>query len=111
MATSPALSARRALVKLLLHIASLYRVVLGVSRDSSDKDVNKGLKKLLLTVHPDKGGSEEHTKKLKAAKDEWDKENPRQTDDPTGGRAEVRSATGAPAGCARFPPEEGRGVW
>ena len=82
MATSPALSARRALVKLLLHIASLYQVVLGVSRDSSDKDVNKGLKKLLLTVRPDKGGSEEHTKKLKAAKDECDKENPRQTDIP-----------------------------
>ena len=37
MAASPALSARHALVKLLLHIASLYQVVLGVSRDSGDK--------------------------------------------------------------------------
>ena len=51
MTTSPALQARRALVKkLILTLAALYRAVLVVNRDSCDSDVNKALKKLLLKV-------------------------------------------------------------
>ena len=67
MTTSPALQARRALVKLILTLAALYRAVVIVNRDSCDSDVNKAVKNLLLKVHPDKGGSEDDTKAQKVA--------------------------------------------
>ena len=41
MTTSPALQARRALVKLILTLAALYRAVLIVNRDSCDSDVSE----------------------------------------------------------------------
>ena len=72
MATHPALQARRALVKLILVIASVYRVVLDLNRESCDGDVLKAFKKVLLKAHPDKGGSEEHAKQLNTAKGNWD---------------------------------------
>ena len=62
MATHPALQARRALVKLIFVIASVYRVVLDLNRDSCDGVVLKAFKKVLLKAHPGKGGSEEHAK-------------------------------------------------
>ena len=68
MTTSPALEARRALVKLLLTLAAVYHAVLDLRRDSCDNDVNKAFKKLIVKVHPDKGGSAEDTKRLNAAK-------------------------------------------
>ena len=68
MATHPALQARRALVKLILVIASVYRVVLDLNCESCDGDVLKAFKKVLLKAHPDKGGSEEHAKQLNTAK-------------------------------------------
>ena len=57
MGTSPALQARRALVKLLLTLSSLYAVVINLHRDSVDDDVSHAFKKVLLKVHPDKGWS------------------------------------------------------
>ena len=55
MTVSPALQARRALVKLLLTLASLYSVVVDLHRDSCDADVSKQFKKVFLKAHPDKG--------------------------------------------------------
>ena len=72
MTVSPALQARRALVKLLLTLASLYSVVVDLHRDSCDADVSKQFKKVFLKAHPDKGGTEEHAKQLNAAKDKWE---------------------------------------
>ena len=73
MAVSPALEARRALVKLLLTLAAVYHVILDLRRDSCDNDVNKAFKKWIVKVHPDKGGSAEETKRLNAAKEAWEK--------------------------------------
>ena len=92
MATSPALQKRRALVELILTLAALYRAVVIVNRDSCDSDVNKAVKKLLLKVHPDKGGSENDTKKLNAAKEKWDKAK-KSKGRPSGPQAGQRAAT------------------
>ena len=73
MTTSPALQARRTLVQLLLKLGVVYGVVLNLHRDSVDLDVSKAFKKVLLKAHPDKGGSEQHTKDLTTAKDRWEK--------------------------------------
>ena len=70
---SAAIQARRALVKLLLALASVYSVVVDLNRDSCDSDVQKGFKKVFLKAYLDKGGSEQHAKQLNEAKDLWDK--------------------------------------
>ena len=58
MGTSRVLVAKRALVKVLVALAAVYSVVLeSFSRDSPDKDVLKVFRRVLLRVHPDKGGS------------------------------------------------------
>ena len=72
MVVSPALLARRALVKLLLSLAAAYSVPLGLDRNSPDLDVSKACRRVFLKVHPDKGGSEEHAKQLNAAKGKWE---------------------------------------
>ena len=73
MAVSPALSARRALVKLLLTLASLYSVAVDLNRDSCDKTVATAFKKVFLKAHPDKGGTDQHAQQLNSAKAAWDK--------------------------------------
>ena len=60
MVVSAAQSAKRALVKLLITVAAMYSVILeGFSREAGDKEVQKVYRKVLLRVHPDKGGSKE----------------------------------------------------
>ena len=76
MTTRPTLQARRALVKLLVALAAVYSVIVNLHRDSPDADVNKAIKKVFLKAHPDKGGSEEHAKKLNAAKEAWESAKP-----------------------------------
>ena len=73
MAVSAALQARRALVKLLIALASVYSVVVNLRRDSPDVDVDRAFKKVFLKAHPDKGDSTEHAKQLNAARETWDK--------------------------------------
>ena len=73
MPLSPALTARRALVRVLQFLAQQYQVTLRVTRDSCDKEVTKAFKKVAAKVHPDKGGSTKHTQELIAAKEAWDK--------------------------------------
>ena len=72
MVVTQAQLARRALVKVLLSLASVYAVLLSVTRDSNDADVLAGYKKLIRKVHPDKGGRKEDCQRLQSAKDAWD---------------------------------------
>ena len=69
---SPLQAAKRALVKVLLALASAYNVSVQVTRDSADSAVNAAYKKLALKVHPDKGGTTEHFQQLQDAKEKWD---------------------------------------
>ena len=68
---SSARAKTRAFVKILLHIASLYRFVCGVNRESSDAELNTAFRKVWAKCHPDKGGDPEHSRQLNAARDEW----------------------------------------
>ena len=62
---------KRALVSLLKSLAVVYRVVLSVTRESSDQDVRTAYRKLSRKVHPDHNGDEEHQKSLNNAYEEW----------------------------------------
>ena len=64
-------SARRALVALLKALAKTYGVVLALSRDSSDAQINTAVRKVSLKAHPDHGGSEEDQKLLNTTRDAW----------------------------------------
>ena len=72
MALSQAGIARRALVTVLLSLASLYGVLLSVTRESTDDQVLAGYKKLIRKVHPDKKGKTEDAQRLLSAKNLWD---------------------------------------
>ena len=64
--------AKRALVTLLNRLAVLYKLVLGVTRDSTDTEVRGAYKKLSRRCHPDRrGGSNEHQKALNLAHESW----------------------------------------
>ena len=72
MVVTQAQLARRALVKVLLSLASVYAVLLSITRESNDADVLAGFKKLIRKVHPDKSGKKEDCQRLQSAKDAWD---------------------------------------
>ena len=66
--------AKRALVTLLNQLAVLYKLVLGVTRDSTDTEARGAYKKLSRKCHPDRrGGSNEHQKALNLAHESWQK--------------------------------------
>ena len=64
-------SARRSLVALLKALAKTYGVVLALSRDSPDAQINTAVRKVSLKAHPDHGGSEEDQKLLNTTRDAW----------------------------------------
>ena len=66
--------AKRALVTLIKLLATAYRCVLDVTRDSSDQEVTSAYRKLSKKVHPDKGGLEADQKRLNNAYEKWRKE-------------------------------------
>ena len=72
MPLSQHLRAKRALVKVLLAMASAYSVVIRVNRDSDDKDILSAYRRVALKAHPDKGGDTRAFQQLQSAKDEWD---------------------------------------
>ena len=94
MVVTQAQLARRALVKVLLSLASVYAVLLSVTRDSNDADVLAGYKKLIRKVHPDKGGRTEDAQRLQSAKDAWDatKQGAKQSGRPRTDRARNNDA-------------------
>ena len=63
--------AKRALVKLLRELAAKYNVGIALTRDSSNKDVEKCFRKVSLKVHPDKGGTLSDFQRMSAANDAW----------------------------------------
>ena len=66
-------AATRAFVAVLLALARGYQLALHVNRDSDREQLLKAYKRVLLKVHPDKGGSKADTQKLTMAKETWDK--------------------------------------
>ncbi len=50
----PVQANKRAFVKVLLRIAALYHFVCGVSRDSTDAELNSAFRKVAAKCHPDK---------------------------------------------------------
>ena len=64
--------AKRAFVGVLRSLATAYDVNVDITRDSADAAITRAYKRVLLKVHPDKGGTEEDAKRLNAAKEEWD---------------------------------------
>ena len=84
MPTSRVLAAKRAFVQVLLSLAAAYQVATRVTRESAEHALISAYKRLLLKVHPDKGGSNEDFRKLQEAKEKWD--NARETSRPSGGR-------------------------
>ena len=87
MASSLVMVARRALVKLLVSMALTYGVALSVSRDSADSEVLKAVRRIMLKVHPDKGGNVGDMQKLQAAREAWDNaRNSAKTNGRKGGR-------------------------
>ena len=71
---SPLQLAKRALVKVLLTLATKYGVALQVTRDSEDKVLLSAYKRVALKAHPDKGGTNRDFQKLQAAKEKWEQE-------------------------------------
>ena len=64
-------AAKRELVKLLRGLAQRCQLRLDVSRDNSNKEVSKAFKKVVLRVHPDKGGEQTDLQRLSAANNTW----------------------------------------
>ena len=59
MAAGRAQQAKRALVAFLMALMAAHNVRVNLTRESSDEDVLNSYKRMLLKVHPDKGGSKE----------------------------------------------------
>ena len=87
--------ATRAFVAVLFLLARSCEIALEVNRDSSPERLVKAYKKLLLKVHPDKGGKKEDTQNLQAAKEEW--ERARKGSPGKGGRPSASAGEGTVA--------------
>ena len=72
MASSAVLLAKRSLVRLLLRLAAAYQVVISINRDATDVKVTAAFRKVVLKVHPDKGGKVADAQELQAAKATWE---------------------------------------
>ena len=64
--------AKRALVLLLQKLATLYNVVLDVTRSSPDADIRRAYHRLSKKCHPDRGGENEHQQALNNAHRQWE---------------------------------------
>ena len=82
MPTSKGQGAKRAFVATLKALGAKYGVAVTVSRASSDADVRRAHKRVLLKVHPDKGGTATDAQRLQAAREAWDSA----AKNPVGGR-------------------------
>ena len=69
---SPLRKAQTALVTVLLRLAAKYCVQLGVTGDSSEKELTAAFRKVARRAHPDKGGTTADTQELTAAREAWE---------------------------------------
>ena len=86
MPLSRAQAAKRALIAALKSLARAYGVPVALSRDADDAAVRAAHRKVVLRVHPDKGGSVADAQRLSAAKSAWDAAKRAARDRPEGGR-------------------------
>ena len=71
MARSQLLTVTRAFVSVLLALARAYSIAgVDANRDASTPQLQKAYRKVLLKVHPDKGGSKKDVQRLQTAKEE-----------------------------------------
>jgi len=63
---------KRALITVMLALAAAYGILLACVRDSPDAEVRAAYRRLLLRVHPDKGGTTADQQRLQAAKEAWE---------------------------------------
>ena len=63
---------KRALVAFLLSLAATYGFTVSLDRDSADGAVVRAVRRVLLRIHPDKGGNVADTQKLNDLKDKWE---------------------------------------
>ena len=88
--------AKRAFVGVLRSLATAYGITVEVTRDSEDAAVTRAYKRVLLKVHPDKGGTEEDAKRLNAAKEKWDSAKEKAAHEGAGTAAPPRAPGPAP---------------
>ena len=71
--------AKRALVALIHALALVYHVEAKCTRNSPDEEVVRAFRKLVLKVHPDRGGNDQHQQQLNEARSSWEaaKKKPR----------------------------------
>ena len=60
MPVSPALAARRALVKVMRRLAKQHKLKLDLDREATDAQVLSAYKRLAMKCHPGKGGHTAH---------------------------------------------------
>ena len=64
--------AKRVFVRVLVAVATTYQVRGPPNRDSDDAQLVAFYRRLLLKVHPDKGGRKEDFQGLQSAKEAWE---------------------------------------
>ena len=64
--------AKRAFVKVLLHVATVYGVAVSVTRESSAVAIKAAFGKVVVKAHPDNGGSVKDHQALDRARQEWE---------------------------------------
>ena len=57
MPCSPLLLAKRAFVSILLALAKAHNIDINVNWDSTDEEIIKGYRRVVLKAHQDKGGN------------------------------------------------------
>ena len=84
----------------LRSLAESYGVVVDVSRDSPAASVTAAYKRVVLKVHPDKGGRLEDAQRLQVAKDAWDAAKKKRP----GSSRNANPARAAPQSASRTSP-------
>ena len=64
--------AKRAFVKVLLHVATVYGVALSVTRESPAVAIKAAFGKVVVKAHPDNGGNVKDHQALDRARQEWE---------------------------------------
>ena len=64
MGCSAHTTAKRAFVSVILALARAYQLIVDVNRDSDDVPILKAYRRIILKVHPDKGGKKVDMQRL-----------------------------------------------